>query len=86
MKGEKIESFEDLEVYQRLCQLHLEINDMTLKFPQFELRELLAVHSFGVLQIALRRILRKDGIIDISRSILRGLTGRWVNCRRRCTT
>lgn len=40
MKGEKIESFEDLEVYQRLCQLHLEINDITLKFPQFELREL----------------------------------------------
>ena len=40
MKGEKIESFGDLEVYQRLCQLHLEINDITLKFPQFELREL----------------------------------------------
>ena len=40
MKGEKIESFEDLEVYQRLCQLHLEINQVSLKFPQFELYEL----------------------------------------------
>lgn len=40
MKGVKIESFEDLEVYQRLCQLYLEINDATLKFPRFELYEL----------------------------------------------
>ena len=40
MKGDKIESFEDLEVYQRLCQLHLEISDSTLKFPPFELYEL----------------------------------------------
>ncbi len=40
MKGNKIESFEDLEVYQRLCELHLEINQITLKFPSFELYEL----------------------------------------------
>jgi len=40
MKGKKIESFEDLEVYQRLCQLHLEINEETLRFPKFELYEL----------------------------------------------
>jgi four helix bundle protein len=40
VKGEKIESYEDLEVYQRLCQLHLEINQETLKFPKFELHEL----------------------------------------------
>jgi four helix bundle protein len=40
VKGEKIESYEDLEVYQRLCQLHLEINEETLKFPKFELHEL----------------------------------------------
>jgi four helix bundle protein len=40
VKGEKIQSFEDLEVYQRLCQLHLEINEQTLKFPKFELYEL----------------------------------------------
>jgi len=40
VEGKKIESFEDLEVYQRLCQLHLEINEETLKFPKFELHEL----------------------------------------------
>lgn len=36
----KIESFEDLEVYQRLCQLHLEINEISLSFPKHELYEL----------------------------------------------
>ena len=40
MKGNKIESFEDLEVYQKLCQLHLDINETSLKFPKFELYEL----------------------------------------------
>ncbi len=40
MKGDKIESFEDLEVYQKLFQLHLEINQVSLGFPQFELYEL----------------------------------------------
>ena len=36
----KIESYEDLEVYQRLCELHLEVNEMTFTFPKFELFEL----------------------------------------------
>jgi len=40
VKGGRIGSFEDLEVYQRLCELHLEINEVSLKFPSFELREL----------------------------------------------
>ena len=40
MKGDKIESFEDLEVYQKLCQLHLEVSQASLKFPKFELYEL----------------------------------------------
>ena len=40
MERKKIESFEDLEVYQTLCQLHLEISEASLKFPQFELFEL----------------------------------------------
>jgi four helix bundle protein len=40
VKGEKIESFEDLEVYQKLCQLHLEVSQASLKFPNFELDEL----------------------------------------------
>jgi len=40
VKGHKVESFEDLEVYKRLCELHLEINQTTLKFPAFELYEL----------------------------------------------
>ena len=40
MKGQKIESFEDLEVYQKLSQLHLEVSEISLTFPAFELREL----------------------------------------------
>ncbi len=40
MKSHKIESFEDLEVYKKLCELHLEINQSSLKFPSFELYEL----------------------------------------------
>jgi four helix bundle protein len=40
VKGNKIESFEDLEVYQKLCQLHLEVSQASLKFPKFELHEL----------------------------------------------
>lgn len=36
----KIESFEDLEVYQKLCELHIEVNELTFAFPKFELYEL----------------------------------------------
>ena len=39
MKAE-IRSFEDLEVYRKLCALHLEMNELLLKFPKFELHEL----------------------------------------------
>ena len=39
-RKEKIESFEDLEVYQKLFELHLEIHELSLTFPKFELREL----------------------------------------------
>ncbi len=36
----EIRSYEDLEVYQKLLELHLEIHLMTLGFPKFELYEL----------------------------------------------
>ena len=36
----KIESFEDLDVYQKLVELHLEINELSLEFPKFEMYEL----------------------------------------------
>jgi four helix bundle protein len=36
---EQIRSFEDLEVYQKLCELHLEISKLSLSFPRFELHE-----------------------------------------------
>ena len=36
----KIESFEDLEVYQKLLELHLEISEIPLNFPKHELYEL----------------------------------------------
>ncbi|MDP4000978.1 MAG: four helix bundle protein [bacterium] len=31
---------EDLEVYQRLCDLSLEVHELTMSFPKFELYEL----------------------------------------------
>lgn len=40
VKGGKIESFEDLDVYQKLCQLHLEVSQASLRFLKFELHEL----------------------------------------------
>jgi four helix bundle protein len=36
----KIESYEDLEVYQKLCDLHIEVNNLTFTFPNFEIYEL----------------------------------------------
>jgi hypothetical protein len=36
----KVKSFEDLDVYQKLCELHLEVNKLSLSFPKFELHEL----------------------------------------------
>ena len=39
MKKE-IKSFEDLEVYQKLFSLHLEVCELTLKFPRHETYEL----------------------------------------------
>ncbi len=35
----RIVNFEDLEVYQRLCQLHLVISKLTFKLPELELHE-----------------------------------------------
>ena len=40
MEKKIIESFEDLEVYQKLSELHLDIHRLTLTFPKFELHEL----------------------------------------------
>lgn len=40
MERKIISTFEDLEVYQKSLQLHLEINDLTLAFPKFEMYEL----------------------------------------------
>jgi four helix bundle protein len=35
-----INSFRDLEVYKKLFKLHLEIHDLTMTFPKFEMYEL----------------------------------------------
>lgn len=35
----QIRSFEDLEVYQKLVELHLEVHALTLSFPKFEMYE-----------------------------------------------
>ncbi len=40
MKSKKIESFEDLDIYQKLFQLHLEVHELTMNFPKFEMYEL----------------------------------------------
>jgi len=36
----QIQNVEDLEVYQKLCNLAIEIHKLTLTFPRFELYEL----------------------------------------------
>lgn len=36
----KIRSYEDLDVYQKLCKIHLEVNTLTFNFPDFEKYEL----------------------------------------------
>jgi len=36
----EIKSYEDLEVYQKLIKLHLEVHALTLAFPDFEKYEL----------------------------------------------
>jgi len=36
----RITSYNDLEVYQKLCDLHIEVNKLTFTFPKFELYEL----------------------------------------------
>ena len=40
MEKQQIRSFEDLEVYRKLVQLHLEVHELTLQFPKFEMYEL----------------------------------------------
>jgi len=36
----KLNSFRDLEVYQKLFAMHFEVHDISLTFPKFELYEL----------------------------------------------
>lgn len=36
----RIGSVEDLEVYRKLCSLHLDVHNFSLKFPKFEMYEL----------------------------------------------
>jgi len=38
--GKPVRSYEDLEVYQKLCNLHIEVSRRSLDFPKFELYEL----------------------------------------------
>jgi four helix bundle protein len=38
--SEIISSFEDLDVYKRLVELHLEVHELSLKFPKYEMYEL----------------------------------------------
>ena len=40
MVKERINKFEGLEVYQKLCELHLDIHNLSLTFPKFEIYEL----------------------------------------------
>lgn len=38
--NKKVQNAEDLEVYQKLCDLAIEVHNLTLTFPKFELFEL----------------------------------------------
>jgi four helix bundle protein len=35
-----ISSFEDLDVYKKLVELHLEVHELTMTFPKYEMYEL----------------------------------------------
>jgi four helix bundle protein len=35
-----ISSFEDLDVYKKLVELHLEVHELTMSFPKYEMYEL----------------------------------------------
>jgi four helix bundle protein len=39
-KARVISSFEDLDVYKRLVELHLEVHELTMTFPKYEMYEL----------------------------------------------
>jgi four helix bundle protein len=36
----EIRSFEDLDVHQKLLELHLDVNELTMSFPKHEMHEL----------------------------------------------
>ncbi|MFN0159135.1 MAG: four helix bundle protein [Bacteroidota bacterium] len=36
----KIESYSDLEAYQKLVELHITVHELTMSFPKFEMYEL----------------------------------------------
>lgn len=36
----RFQNYEDLDVYQKLCKLHLEISELSFMFPKFELNEI----------------------------------------------
>ena len=36
----RFQNYEDLDVYQMLCKLHLEISELSFMFPKFELNEI----------------------------------------------
>ena len=36
----RIRNYDDLDVYQKLCKLHLEISNISISFPNYELYEL----------------------------------------------
>lgn len=40
VKKKKIRNYDDLDVYQKLYKLHLEISNISLSFPKYELFEL----------------------------------------------
>jgi four helix bundle protein len=40
MEKKQIKSYEDLDVYQKLLQLHLDVHELTMTFPKFEMYEL----------------------------------------------
>ena len=63
MEGYRIGSFEDVEVYQKLYQLHMEINEASLKFSRFEMYEL-----GSLLQILLcRTFVAQEHYLPLSR-------------------
>ena len=77
-----IGSFEDLDVYKKLVELHLKVHELTMGFPKYEMFEL----GSQVRRIRLPLTSPRDGTTGTRTYIWKESTGRSANSGRPDTT